>query len=168
MITEQELASTNITMRYELAPSKNLVGDLSGLIGNFCDEFIGSFYPRAISKKANIVITELFNNAVENNIDGDSRITLELRINREALWIRVMNAADRRQYRAVREQVRKIRRSQDPKRLLAETIRSRRKDRLPGGLGLIRLAAENKFQLAVRYRAPYLIVESQIGLGGLL
>jgi hypothetical protein len=55
----------------------------------------------------------------------------------------------------------------DLRKLLAETIRERRKDRLRGGLGLIRLAAENKFTLSARYRAPYLVIDSHIGLGGL-
>jgi len=31
----------------------------------------------------------------------------------------------------------------------------------------MRLAAENKFTLAARYRAPYLVIDSHIGLGGL-
>ena len=74
MITPEELATTNINMRYELSPMKNIIGDLSGLLGNFSDEFIGAFYPKNISKKANIVITELVNNAVVNSADGDSKI----------------------------------------------------------------------------------------------
>ena len=55
----------------------------------------------------------------------------------------------------------------DLRKLRADTIRERRKDRLRGGLGLIRLAAENKFTLSARYRAPYLVIDSHIGLGGL-
>ena len=64
MITQEELATTNINMRYDLSPVKNIIGDLSGLLGNFSDELIGAFYPKNVSKKANIVITELVNNAV--------------------------------------------------------------------------------------------------------
>ncbi len=167
MITERDLATTNISMRYDLSPSKNVIGELSGLLGNFCDEFIGAFYPRNISKKANIVITELFNNAVTNNIDGDSKIVLELKINKHRLWIKVMNVVNRSQYRKVKAHVKRINSTEDLKTLLTETIRERRKDRRKGGLGLIRLAAENKFRLSVRYRAPFLIVESQFSLGGL-
>jgi len=167
VITERDLATTNISMRYDLSPSKNVIGELSGLLGNFCDEFIGAFYPRNISKKANIVITELFNNAVTNNIDGDSKIVLELKINKHRLWIKVMNVVNRSQYRKVKAHVKRINSTEDLKTLLTETIRERRKDRRKGGLGLIRLAAENKFRLSVRYRAPFLIVESQFSLGGL-
>ncbi|GAH15339.1 unnamed protein product, partial [marine sediment metagenome] len=39
--------------------------------------------------------------------------------------------------------------------------------RLKGGLGLIRVVAENKFDISVDYKEPFLIVESQISLGGL-
>jgi hypothetical protein len=167
MVTEQELATTNIAMRYDLSPTRNITGDLTGLLGGFCDELVGAFYPRNIGKKANIVLTELFNNAVTNNTDGDSRIVLELQVNRERLWIRVMNVVRRSQYRKVKAYVKRINSAEDPRRLLADTIRERRKDRLKGGLGLIRLVAENKFSLSARYRAPFLIVECQFSLGGL-
>ena len=167
MITQEELATTNISMRYDLSPMRNIIGDLSGLLGNFSDELIGAFYPKNVSKKANVVITELINNAVVNSTDGDSKITLEIMINKLVLRIRVTNAAKRSQYRKVREHIKMINSTGDLRKLLAETIRERRKDRLRGGLGLIRLAAENKFTLSARYRAPYLVIDSQIGLGGL-
>ena len=167
MITQEELATTNINMRYDLSPMKNIIGDLSGLLGNFSDELIGAFYPKNVSKKANIVITELVNNAVVNSPEGDSKISLEIMINKDLLWIRVTSPAKRSEYRKVRDHINMINSTGDLRKLLAETIRERRKDRLRGGLGLIRLAAENKFTLSARYRAPYLVIDSQIGLGGL-
>jgi len=167
MITQEELATTNINMRYDLSPMKNIIGDLSGLLGNFSDELIGAFYPKNVSKKANIVITELVNNAVVNSPESDSKISLEIMINKDLLRIRVASAAKRSQYRKVRDHINMINSTGDLRKLLAETIRERRKDRLRGGLGLIRLAAENKFTLSARYRAPYLLIDSQIGLGGL-
>ena len=167
MITQEELAATNISMRYDLSPKRNIIGDLSGLLGNFSDELIGAFYPKNVSKKANIVITELVNNAVVNSTDGDSKVILEIMVNKDLLRIKVMNTAKRSQYRKVRDHIKMINSTGDLRTLLAETIRERRKDRLRGGLGLIRLAAENKFTLSAGYRAPYLTVDSQIGLGGL-
>jgi hypothetical protein len=168
MITQEELATTNISMRYDLSPMKNIIGDLSGLLGNFSDELIGAFYPKTVSKKANIVITELVNNAVVNSTDGDSKITLQIMINKQFLRIRVTNAAKRAQYKKVRDRIKMINSTGDLRKLLADTIRERRKDRLRGGLGLIRLAAENKFMLSAHYRAPYLVIDSQFGLGGLV
>ena len=167
MITQEELATTSISMRYDLSPIRNIIGDLSGLLGNFSDELIGAFYSKTVSKKANIVITELVNNAVVNSPDSDSKVTLEIMINKDLLRISVANAANRSQYRKVRDHIKMINSASDLRKLLADTIRERRKDRLRGGLGLIRLAAENKFTLSAHYRAPYLIVDSQIGLGGL-
>ena len=78
-----------------------------------------------------------------------------------------MNAAKREQYKKVKARVNRINSTDNLRKLLADTIHARRKDRLKGGLGLIRLAAENKFELSVRYRTPFLIVESHISLGGL-
>jgi len=167
MINEKNLASTNISMSYEIYPIKNIIGDLSGLLGNFCDEFIGSFYSRNISKKSNIVTTELLNNALANNIDGDSKIMLEIKISKERLWIKVKNVARREQFDKVRAHITRINDSDDLRKLLADTIHQRRKDRQRGGLGLIRLAAENKFNLSVGYDDPFLVIESQISLGGL-
>jgi hypothetical protein len=167
MITQEELATTSISMRYDLSPIRNIIGDLSGLLGNFSDELIGAFYSKTVSKKANIVITELVNNAVVNSPNSDGKITLEIMINKNLLRIRVTNVANRSQYRTVRDHIKMIHSTGDLRKLLADTIRERRKDRMRGGLGLIRLAAENKFSLSTRYRAPYLIVDSQIGLGGL-
>ena len=127
----------------------------------------GGIYLSAKGKKANIVITELFNNAVENNIDGNSKIVLELKIDKDYLWIRVKNNARRLQYKKVKAHVKKINTTKNLKKLMTDTIRERRKDRLKGGLGLIRLVAENKFDLSVHYRVHFLIVESRIALGGL-
>ena len=166
MVKERDLATTSISMRYDLSPTKNIIGDMSGVIGEFCDEFIGAFYSRNVSKKANIVITELFDNAIENSEDGNGRITLELSIDGEHLRIRMMNNATRSQYRKVRDHVKEINSSANLKEMLADTIRKRREGRLKGGLGLIRLAAENKFQLSVRYRRPCIMVETGIALGG--
>ena len=78
-----------------------------------------------------------------------------------------MNKAEKSQYEKVRKHIEKINSAPDLRQLLADTIRDRRKDRLKGGLGLIRLAAENKFTLSAHYDAEHLIVDSHIGLGGL-
>ena len=74
MITEQELSKTEISVTYEISPVKNIIGDISSLLGNTCRELIGSFYPNNISRKTDIVITELLNNAIANNIDGTGKI----------------------------------------------------------------------------------------------
>jgi len=167
VVTQEDLAKTNIAMRYDLSPVRNVIGDLSGLLGTFCDELIGAFYPKNISKKANIVITELVNNAIRNSADGEGKMLLEIAINQDILRIQVTNPATMSQYEKVKGHIDRINSAGDLRALLAHTIRERRKDRLRGGLGLIRLAAENKFTLSAHYRAPYLVIDSEIGLGGL-
>lgn len=166
MITEEELQKTNISFSYIISPVKNIICDLSAIIGNFCEEAIGSFYPRNVSKKANIVITELLNNALENCSDADSKIGLKLHVDEGNLIVRVINPVDNEQFENVRTHVDRINSVDNIRTLLRETILERRKDRLKGGLGLIRIVAENKFKLSVDYKKPFLIVESQYMLGG--
>ena len=133
----------------------------------FCEELIGSFYPRLVSKRTNTVITELFNNAIENSTDPASTITLEVQINGAQLCIKMTNVARQEQFERVKRHVDRIN-STDLHRLMAETIRERRKLQLKGGLGLMRLALENKSRISVDYKEPFLIVESEIPLGGLV
>jgi hypothetical protein len=166
MITEDELQKTVISFSYTISPAKNVICDLSAMIGNFCEETIESFYPRTVSKKANIVITELLNNALENSNDSDSKIGIKLQLDEEHLVVKVINIVDQIQFEKVKAHIEKINTTENIRNLLRETILARRKDRLKGGLGLIRLVAENKFKLSVDYRKPYLIVESQYELGG--
>jgi hypothetical protein len=166
MITEEELHKTNIAFSYTISPVKNIICDLSAIIGNFCEEAIGSFYPRKVSKKANIVITELLNNALENCNDDDSKVGLKLHVDEGNLIVKVVNPVNKEQYENVRAHVDRINSVNNIRTLLRETILERRKDRLKGGLGLIRLVAENKFKLSVDYKKPFLIVESQYVLGG--
>jgi len=167
MITEEDLQKTNISLSYSISPVQNIICDLSALIGDFCEELIGSFYTRVVSKKANVVITELLNNAIENMLDKDSGIILNVKINEKRLLIEVMNVVNRTQYEKVKAQVQKINSANNIRELLKETIQQRRGKRLKGGLGLIRVVAENKFDISVDYKEPFLIVESQISLGGL-
>ncbi len=167
MITEEDLRKTSISMSFNISPVKNVICDLSAIIGNNCQELIGSFYPKIVSKKANIVVTELLNNAIENIIDKNSNVAVDLNINKDHLFITVKNVVNREQYEKVSEFINKINSTPDVKKLMAHTIRERRKGRLKGGLGLIRLVAENKFSLSLDYKKPFLILESQISLGGL-
>lgn len=167
MITEEDLQKTNISLSYSISPVQNIICDLSALIGDFCEELIGSFYTRVVSKKANVVITELLNNAIENMLDKDSGIILNVKINEDRLLIEVMNVVNRKQYEKVKAQVQKINSANNIRELLKETIQQRRNKRLKGGLGLIRVVAENKFNISVDYKEPLLIVESHISLGGL-
>ena len=166
MVTEEDLQKTNISFTYKISPVKNIICDLSAMIGEFCEELIGSFYPRNISKKSNVVITELINNAIENINDEESDIGLSVKISENLLFISVMNVADHDQYQVVKSHIDTINSSKNVRKLLRETIRERRNERLKGGLGLIRLVAENKFRLSAGYKEPYLIVRSQFSLGG--
>ncbi|MBI4953909.1 MAG: ATP-binding protein [Myxococcales bacterium] len=164
---EAELARTDIEMSFRVRPLGNVVGDLSGILGAHATELVGAFYPRRVSNKVNVVLTELVNNVLQNFVDRESDIQVTLRLDAERLVLRVSNAATPAQYDKVRGIVERIQATPDPRTLLRDTIRERRKSRLRGGLGLLRLVVENKFQLGVSYDQSVLTVESRIALGGL-
>ena len=167
MVSEADLKTTHIAMRYSISPQRNIIGDIGGLIARFCEDLVGSFYPRVVSKRANTVISELFNNAVENNADPAGAITLEVQIDGAILRIRMTNVAPQEQFEKVKKHIDQIN-TADIRRLMAETIHERRRLQLKGGLGLMRLALENKSRISADYHDPFLIVESEISLGGLL
>ena len=167
MVSEADLQTTHIAMRCSISPQRNIIGDIGGLIASFCEQLVAAFYPRLVSKRANTVITELFNNAIENTADPGEAITLEVEINRSVLQIRMTNAARPEQFEKVRKHVELIN-STDIRQLMAETLRERRRRQLKGGIGLMRLALENKSRISVDYKDPLLLVESEISLGGLL
>ena len=111
-------------MRYSISPQRNIIGDIGGLIARFCEELVGSFYPRVVSKRANTVISELFNNAVENNADPAGAITLEVQIDGAILRIRMTNVAPQEQFEKVKKHIDQIN-TADIRRLMAETIREK-------------------------------------------
>jgi hypothetical protein len=166
-ISEEKLATTRISVTYELEPTENIVGDLSGLIGQFCDSFVGAFYPRVVSRKANVVVTELFNNAVAHNTDGNSRIRVSLGLVDGSMKVRVMSAATPDQADELKYRLAEMRDAADQRAMLAHTIRDRHARKLAGGLGLMRLVVENKFSLSSKYRDGELTMEAQLDLGGL-
>lgn len=165
-MTEADLASTNVALRFELSPVKNIIGDLSGLIGSFSDELLGAFFSRNTGRRANVVITELFDNAVVNNLDNESNIVLDLKKGDGCLHIQVSNKATTEQFEQVKDHVDMINGAKDRKRLLADTINARRKDRLRGGLGLMRLVVENKFDISVSYKKSMICVTAEMDDGG--
>ncbi|MCK6514505.1 DUF6272 family protein [Myxococcota bacterium] len=163
---ESQLAKANISISYAFSPIQFILCDLSGLIGNFCQELLGAFYPRIVSKRANILISELVTNVLQNTVEPTSQMMLDLDVNQDRLIIRVKNAVTPDQFDKVRVQVDRINQAEDLKRLMRDTIRERRRLKEKGGLGLIRLVAENKSQLSVSYEGGYLVVTSQLDVGG--
>jgi hypothetical protein len=166
VVSENDLQTTHIAVRCSISPKRNVIGDIGGLIAGFCEQLFSAFYPRLVSKRANTVITELFNNAIENSADPASAIMLDVQINGSVLHIRMANTARPEQFEKVKKHIDLIN-STDVRRLMAETIRERHKLQLKGGIGLMRLALENKSRISVDYKDPVLTVESEISLGGL-
>jgi hypothetical protein len=167
MIDAQRLAQTRIDARLSIAPVGNIVGDVAGLLGESLLELLSMFYPMRVCKKANVVVTELVTNVLENVSDHESGLVLELRIDGDRLVVHVTNRATAAQFEVVRARLQAIADAPSARNLLRDTIRRRRADRLKGGLGLMRLAVENQFGLEASYDQGNLMVRAEFALKGL-
>lgn len=159
-------ASARVGLSFNVAPLGEISGNLPRLLGESVLELLGMFYPPSIGKKANVVVTELVQNVLENIVDPASELHVELRVDGDALIVRVTNKASEAQYEGVRARVEALTGSHDAKKLFSSTLRARRADRLKGGLGLMRLVSENRFRLAVSYEHGLLTVQAAFPLRG--
>jgi hypothetical protein len=158
--------ATRLGMSFNVAPLGDISGNLPRLLGESILELLGMFYPSAVGKKANVVVTELVQNVIENIVDPHSELHLELRVDGDALIVRVTNKATPEQYEGVRARVDALTGTTDAKKLFSTTLRARRADRLKGGLGLMRLVSENRFRLAVSYEGGLLTMQAAFPLRG--
>ena len=168
MIDDAALATTELALSCRIAPLKNVVGDIGGIISAYSSELVSAFYPPIVSRKVEVALSELTENVLKNFIDGDSGITIDMHIVDQNLTIRVSSVANLDQFLTVKAIVEKLKETPSPRELLKTTIRKRRKEQQKGGVGLLRLVAENRFDLDVKFEESVLAVESHIALGGLL
>jgi hypothetical protein len=158
---------TVIETTVSIKPLRNIMGDVAGLLGESIMSLMLMFYQPPVCKKANIVISELVTNVLENVCDPDSGFVLRLAMGTERLVISVQNQVPPEVASRVMARVNKIHSTGDPRRLLVETIRERRLSRLKGGLGLLRLVAENKFHITTDYQDGILTVQADYRLESL-
>ncbi len=149
-----------------IAPLDHVAGDVAGLLGNFLFDLLGMFYPRQICSKANVVVIELVTNVMEHCSIREGAMRVDLRIDGDELLITVQNPATPEQYEDIKARFAAIASAEDPRKLLAETVRERRTNRERGGLGLMRLTAESKFKLTAEYEQGFLIVKAQFPMRG--
>lgn len=158
--------TTSVGWSLSVAPLGDIRGNLAATLGESLGGLLGMFYPPTLCKKANVVVTELIQNVIDNAADPTSGVRLDLRIDRDTLQVEVTNKATAEQFAVVKDRVEQIAAAPDPKRLFAETLRSRRVQRLRGGLGLIRLVSENRFRLSASYAGEHLTMQAILSLRG--
>jgi hypothetical protein len=158
--------NTIVSFSYKIAPLKNVHYEITGILGNINESLISNLYENNIGKKVNIVLSELMNNAIGNVHDKESEVTLHINIQPESLEIQVINAVSEQRYLDIKSHLEKIKIEKDHKQMMAQTIRRKQADRQQGGLGLIRLAAENKALLSVSYnkKSSYMTIKSKINI----
>ncbi|MDP3274983.1 MAG: ATP-binding protein [Deltaproteobacteria bacterium] len=151
---------STIDFHLRLGPLASAKGDVAAVLGESVLALLAMFYPSNIAKKANIVVTELVTNVFENILDPDSAFTLALHISPETLLIKVSNQVNAEVIEKLQTKVALLASVTDAKKLMVQTIRERRPHRLKGGLGLIRLVAENRFALSVSHTESGMITVS--------
>jgi anti-sigma regulatory factor (Ser/Thr protein kinase) len=161
-------AQTSVSAAITISPLNHISGDVGGLLGNFLFQLLGMFYPRRICARANVAITELITNVMEHASSRDGEISLSLTVNPQELIINVSNSATVEEYESIRTRFEEITAARDPKQLLATTVYERHVDRRKGGLGLMRLAAESKFQLSAQYVQGLLLIRAHLSMEGLV
>lgn len=161
-------AQTSVSAAINIAPINHISGDVGGLLGNFLFQLLGMFYPRRICARANVVVTELITNVMEHASSREGQIGLSLTVDPQELVIKVSNSATQQEYEAIRARFEEISAAKDPKQLLAQTVYARHNDRAKGGLGLMRLAAESKFQLSTQYADGLLVIRAHLSMEGLV
>ena len=155
---------TIINFTYNILPVKNIKKNTAGLLGDFNSEFIKNFYSDTICNKINVVVSELINNVIENIVDYESRLMININLNKHFLIIKISNKVDYEQFKLIKAHINKINESRDLKRLFTETMKENRENGKKGGLGLIRLAFEEKASLIIRYSAAnsYISITAKI------
>ena len=149
-----------------ISPLDHVAGDVAGLLGNFLFDLLGMFYPRQICSKANVVVIELVTHVMEHCSIRDGAMRVDLKIDGEFLIITVANPVTPEEFQAVKDRFDAIARAEDKKKLLADTVRQRHVDRKRGGLGLMRLTAESKFEVKAEYVDGYLVVTALFPMRG--
>lgn len=170
MITEADLGQTRMSISYTFAPLRNIICDLSGLIGRSVRELIDAFYPPVAGQRVEVLIAELVDNIVQNIVDPESEMSLDLSVEDGTLHVRTRNVARRESFEKVRDHVAAIRAARDAgtlQDLMRQTIRERRKARLTGGLGFIRLVHESRFDLAVEHDDGELVIDAWLDMNAL-
>jgi hypothetical protein len=160
MKPEKNHSQTSVGASIYITPIDHITGDVAGLLANFLDALLVRFYPRRICQKVNVVVSELVTNVIQHGSERDSEVRLDLNIDPERLLIKVSNRVTPEEYQAVKAVFDEIFAAEDPRELFARTVRARRNDNRRGGLGLIRLTAENKFHLSTQYDEGVLVVQA--------
>lgn len=167
-MTDSAEAPVTTSLRWSLtvSPLSDIRGNLAATVGESLLSMLGMFFSPALCKKANVVVTELVQNVIDNVSDPSSAMKIELLLDPEALRVEVTNKVTPEQYQVVKDKVDQLEETEDAKRLFADTLRSRRMQRLRGGLGLIRLVSENRFRLSATYAGEHLTMHAVYPLRG--
>lgn len=160
MKPEMNHSQTSVGASISISPINHITSDVAGLLANFLDALLVRFYPRRICQKVNVVVTELVTNVIQHASERDGEVKLDLKIGSDGLVIKVSNRVTREEYETVKAVFDEIFAAEDPRDLFARTVRERRIDRQRGGLGLIRLTAENKFHLSTEHVDGVLVIQA--------
>jgi hypothetical protein len=159
------------TERLDLSLSLSAVDDVhhrfSTVVAAAYASVLGELTTRAVSKKIDVLASELVGNVLEHSTGKKAPLRVDLQTRPGFLQLRVTNRVSASVCDRIKRHVATIRRAADPKTLMAETMETRRAKGQMGGLGLIRLVAETKATLSVSYNktSKLMRVTAQVPMG---
>ena len=162
----KEGRAPHVSASFVVGPVGDVAGNLAAVLAESLGVLLPLFYPPVVCKKANVVLTELVQNVMEDVRFPESDMKVDLSVDRERLLVRVRNRVTDEQEALVSERLSQLETVEGAKKLFSETIRERRKQRLKGGIGLMRLVSENRFRLAKEYDGQELTVSAEFSLNG--
>jgi hypothetical protein len=164
---ERVATAPRTSAEFTFAPLGAVAGNLAAVLAESMGTLLALFYPPVLCRKANIVVTELVQNVMENVAFPESDVKVGIVLDGDRLRVKVTNRVTREQEAAVSKRLAELGSVADAKKLFADTIRARRQQRLKGGIGLMRLVAENRFRLSSEYDGSHLTVSAEFDLRGL-
>lgn len=148
-----------------MQPVESMTTAAAGLVASFLNGLFREVHSRRLATRIYVGVSELLTNVLQHATVRDGEVNLNLHLQPDCLSVKVQNRASIEEYEKVQAIVEALAASESPQALFVRTLRDRRDHHQEGGLGLIRLVVECKFQLAIQYSDDLLTIEAKLPLG---
>lgn len=155
----------HIEATLSLHPLEHMTASVSVLIATFLDGLFRELHSKRVGAKINVGVTELLTNVIQHVSRRDGGMRISLKLKSDHLVLKVQNRATPEEYQKLKAIIDEVSTAESPGALFVKTLRERRSHHEEGGLGLIRLASESKFQLNLQYVNDVLTVVAVLPVG---
>jgi hypothetical protein len=130
------------------------------LTSNYWEEILKIRYSISLSKKVNVILNELLNNAIKYTDNKENDIEIYLDADEQKVEISVANSAELEKIKKFKELVSKLKNKEELKFLLKEKTENKDID----GFGLIKLIMQNFCNLDLEINENYVVVKATINI----